>query len=248
MRIVSLAPAITEIIYALGAADDLAAVTRFCDWPIEAAKKEKVGAWVNAEPEKLNMFQPDIILASYFLPESVKHYFEKNKLLVFEPKNLWEVFESIREIGRAVGAHNRAEEIAGQMKNGFDKIRSSRAEFIPRVYMEEWFDPPLAAGHWVPELAAIAGGEEVIAENSQPSQTFSLAAMAIADPDLIICHWTGWGERTDRDRILNRDGWQDLRAMRENKVFFADDALINRPGPRLVEGARALKKIFVSLQ
>ena len=65
MRIVSLAPVMTEILYALGAADDIVAVTRFCDWPPEALAKQKIGAWINSEPEKLNEFKPDLILASY---------------------------------------------------------------------------------------------------------------------------------------------------------------------------------------
>ena len=130
------------------------------------------------------------------------------------------------------------------MKSGFAKIRLHPLEYRPRVYMEEWFQPPLAAGNWVPEVAAIAGGEEIIAEVSRPSKTFSLAALSLADPDLIVCHWQGWGDRTDLGRIVERPGWQELRAMAENKIFFLDDALINRPGPRLVQGARALNKIF----
>jgi len=241
---VSLAPVMTEILYALGAADDIVAVTRFCDWPPEALAKQKIGAWINSEPEKLNEFKPDLILASYYMPESLRQWSGAGQLLRFEPKNLWDVFESIRVIGEAVGKSRRAEDIVKEMKNGFRQIRSSRRGQPVRVYMEEWFEPPLAAGNWVPEIVAIAGGEEVIIETGQPSRTFPLAALLMADPDLIICHWLGWGERIDHDRLVNRPGWQDLRAIKTGQVFFIDDALINRPGPRLVEGARALSKIF----
>lgn len=246
MRIVSLAPVMTEILYALGAADDIVAVTRFCDWPPEARQKEKIGDWINSEPEKLNEYKPDLIFASYYMPESLRGWQGPGQLLHFEPRNLWEVFDSIRAIGEAVGINQRVTAVVEEMKNGFRKTRSSSRAHSVRVYMEEWFQPPLAAGNWVPELAAIAGGDVVISEVGRPSQPFSLAALVVADPDLIVCHWQGWGDRTDLRRIAERPGWQELRAVEDNRIFFVDDALINRPGPRLVEGALKLKEVFAT--
>lgn len=247
MRIVSLAPVMTEILYALGAADDIVAVTRFCDWPPEARQKEHIGAWINSESARLNEFNPDLIFASYYMPESLRGWQGSGQILHFEPRSLWEIFDSIRAIGEVVGKSQRAVAVVEEMKNSFRKIRSSSRVHSVRVYMEEWFDLPLAAGNWVPEVVAIGGGEEVIAEVSSPSKTFSLAALSMADPDLIVCHWQGWGNRTDLARIADRPGWQELRAVEEAKIFFIDDALINRPGPRLVHGARALQEIFFSL-
>ena len=244
MRIVSLSPAMTEILYAIGAGDDVAAVTKFCDWPPLAKNKPKVGSLINTEPEKINELKPDLIVASYFMPRVLKQCSDLPKLLILEPKNLWDVFESIRLIGEAVGRFQEAEKVVREMKDGFDEILSLMTGDSARVYMEEWYDPPTAAGYWVPELVAIAGGEEVIAEVGQPSQAFSLAAMNIADPDIIVCHWWGWGERFDPRRLIDRPGWENLRAVSENKVFFVNEALINRPSPRLVEGAHKLERIF----
>lgn len=246
MRIVSLAPVITEIIYELGLGEQVVAVTRFCDWPPTVKAKEKIGAWINTEPEKINEFQPDIIIGSYFMPESMKQWSGAGKQMIFEPKNLWDVFESIRSIGGAIGADKQADAVVDNMKKEFDQLRASHDGKLARVYMEEWFDPPLAAGNWVPEIVAIAGGSEVIAEIGKSSIEFSLAALEIADPDLIVCHWSGWGTRVDSDRIFNRSGWNGLRAIAENKVFFVDDALINRPGPRLIQGAQKLNEIFTT--
>ena len=244
MRIVSLAPSNTEILYALGVEDQVVAVTRFCDYPRAAQAKEKVGSWIATEPEKLEALEPDLILTSYFMPEPLRKWRGPGQVLHYEPKTLWDVFESIRSIGQAVGATDRAEAVVRTMKEGFDAIRSRARNRSVRVYMEEWMTPPMAAGNWVPELAAVAGGEEVVGEIGQPSREFSFAALALADPELVICHWCGWGTRTDPKRILEREGWRELRAVREGRVMFLDDSLINRPGPRLVQGAAALQAAF----
>ena|SRR3989338_8524733 len=247
MRIVSLAPSNTEILYALGVEDQVVAVTRFCDWPLEAKNKVQIGGWINTDAERLKELAPDLILTSYFMPEPLREWTGPGKLLHVEPKNLWDVFESIRTIGEAVGAPERAEAIVARMKDGFARLEPTAPKRAVRVYMEEWMEPPMASGNWVPELVAIAGGEEVLAEVGQASHDFPLAALTVADPDLIVCHWCGWGERTDNKRIVERPGWQDIRAIRDKQVYFVHDSLLNRPGPRLLEGALILQRLFNSV-
>ncbi len=244
MRIVSLAPSNTEILYALGVEDQIVAVTRFCDWPHAAKEKTQIGSWLTTNPERIAELKPDLILTSMWLPESTKAWTGPGKVLHVDPKNLWDVFESMRTIGDAVGASVSAARIVQQMEEAFERIRSEATATRPHVYMEEWFDPPMAAGNWVPEIVAVAGGEEVLMEPNQPSKTFSLPALTVANPDAVICHWCGWGNRVDESRILARPGWDAVNAVAEGRVFFVDDSLLNRPGPRLVEGARALQKIF----
>ena len=244
MRIVSLAPSNTEILYALGVEDQVVAVTRFCDWPLEAKQKTQIGAWINTEPEKLRELEPDLIMTSYFKPKALEGWSGPGEVLHVAPLTMWEVFESIRTIGQAIGRTQRAEAVVQEMRDGFDRLWAARPEQSARVYMEEWFHPPMAAGNWVPELVALAGGEEVVADPGKPSAEFPFAALAMADPDLMVCHWYGWGERTNPTLVLERDGWQELRVVRAGRVHFINDSFINRPGPRLVEGAVALQKIF----
>lgn len=241
MRIVSLAPSNTEILFALGVGEQVVAVTKFCDWPKEATDKIRIGSWLNTDAEKLKELKPDLIFTSYWLPEPLRDWSGPGKLIHVEPKNLWDVLESIRVIGEAVSARAQAKKIIDDMEQGFEALRAAEPARKPRVYMEEWFDPPMVAGNWVPELVAIAGGEAVMSEINQPSKIFSLAALTVADPDLVICHWCGWGERVDEERILARAGWEQVRAVHGGYVYFVNDSVINRPGPRLVEGAKAIQ-------
>lgn len=243
MRIVSLAPSNTEILYALGVEEQIVAVTKFCDWPAQVIDKPRIGSWPHINPERVRQLSPDLILTSWMPPELVEWSGPGNVLHV-EPKNLWDVFENVRTIGEAVGAGSAADRIVRQMEQGFDVLRTWSPARQPRVYMEEWYDPPVVAGNWIPELVAIAGGQAVLTEINQPSKPFSLAALTVADPDLVVCHWSGWGHRTDESRILQRPGWEEVRAVREGRVWFIDDALINRPGPRLVQGANELQRVL----
>lgn len=247
MRIISLAPSNTEILYALGVQDQVIAVTKFCDWPLAVNEKQKIGAWINTEPEKIVDLQPDIILTSYFIPEPLREWPGPGKLVHVAPTTLWDVFESIRTIGQVVGASGKAESVIDGMKSALDALRKREPVRRPRVYMEEWFEPPMASGNWVPELVAIAGGEEVIAESGQPSKEFMFAALAVADPDFIVAHWCGWGERTDRKRLLERPGWHELTAIKKGNIAFIHDSLLNRPGPRLVEGAALLQRLLAQV-
>lgn len=243
MRIISLAPSNTEILFALGVEDKIVAVSQFCDWPAAAQGKPKISL-NDAQTDKLIELAPDIILTSYFASDAVRTWSGPGKIIHIEPKTLWEVLESMRTIGEAVGELGQAEKLVADMKDKFRRLKGSRPGGSRRLYMEEWMHPPMAAGNWVPELVAIAGAEAVVSEAGRPSREFSLAALKVADPDAIICHWYGWGERIDLRRVLVRPGWSELRAVRERQVFFINDSLINRPGPRLVEGARRLQTLL----
>lgn len=185
-------------------------------------------------------------MTSYFLPESLASWTGPGRVVHLSPRTLWDVLESVRVIGSEVGADDAASRVVKTMELGFDQLRATQPRYQPRVYMEEWYEPPMAAGNWVPELVAIAGGEEVIATTHNPSHEFALPALAVADPDLIVCHWCGWGNRHDSSRILNRPGWEGIRAVQTKAVHFLDDSLLNRPGPRLLEGATRLQHVFAA--
>jgi iron complex transport system substrate-binding protein len=246
MRIISLAPAITEIIYALDKQSELVAVTKFCDWPPAVAelKKLTVGSDLDLDELEILSLEPDIILSSVVRPASLAAWVGPGQHHHFNPGNLWEVIDSITIIGELIGAEDAAQKIKSRLESGLNDLEKQIPQVRPTVYMEEWFDPPTAAGAWVPELVAIAGGTAVLAKINEPSQTFSVAQLLVADPDIIVCHWQGLGKRPDRDRLLTRPGWSELRAIKNEAIFFIDDALINRPGPRLLEGASQLNELF----
>jgi iron complex transport system substrate-binding protein len=108
------------------------------------------------------------------------------------------------------------------------------------VYVEEWHDPPYASGNWVPELVTMAGGRTFPLAAGQLSKAVTLQEVAAFDPDLIVISWCGAGKLADKALLTNRPGWGELRAVRAGHVRVIDDSLLNRPGPRLVEGAQQL--------
>lgn len=244
MRIVSLAPSNTEILYALGLDDQVIACTHFCDWPAQAKGKAKVGGWINTDPDKLRELKPDLILTSYFLPEPLRDWSGPGHVLHLAPKTLEDIFQSILHIGQATGKTPQANVLVDRMRTELESLRRAQSGSPVRVYLEEWFKPPMVSGNWVPELVAIAGGQQALAKPGHPSTEYSLDHLRAFDPEVMIFHWCGWGERFDSKQVLNRSGWSDFRAIRDQKVFAMDDSLLNRPGPRIVDGARRLAELL----
>ena len=182
------------------------------------------------------------------------------------PKTLKEVFDSIIYIGRTTNTIKKAKKVVSSMKREFEQLRNLSLRGVKRrgspkeiatpfdklrvrddklkVYMEEWPIPPMASGNWVPELVEIAGGTPVIAKSGKPSAEFSITKLQKADPDVMIFHWCGYGERFNKELVTKRPGWDQLRAIKQNKLFVIDDSLLNRPGPRLVKGVKQIQQIL----
>src|SRR3989338_10739026 len=132
------------------------------------------------------------------------------------------------------------------MQNGFQEVKKKAAAMrrgdAPKVrlYVEEWHDPPFASGNWVPEIARIAGGEQFPVAPGALSPEVTLEEVERWNPALIVISWCGAGTLAQKELLLNRPGWDRLRAVQLGQVKVIDDSLFNRPGPRLVEGAQRL--------
>lgn len=253
MRIISLAPSNTELLFALGLGDQVIAITNLCDYPQATKDKTRIGSWITTDTEKLKELKPDFIFTSYFIPPILRGWKGPSKLIHVEPKTLSDVYKSILIIGKEVKRHKAAENLVKKMQQEFEKIKNDALKLwgsgtlqLPRVYMEEWPVPPMASGNWVPELVKIAGGISGIAQKGKPSSEFKLDRLISFDPDVIIFHWCGFGKRFNKELIIKRKGWKELRAVKNNLLFNIDDSLINRPGPRLIQGAREIQKILSS--
>lgn len=272
MRILSLAPSNTEILFALGLGKNIIGVTSYCDYPEEAKRKPKVGSWITTNPERIKELSPDFIFTSYFLPPVFENWQGPGKVIHVAPKTLNEVFESILLLGRYTNCIKKAEDLVQKMKTSFAQLQTPNLPYLPNhpnVYMEEWparlvFGESVAgrpeptsaskkssktggafvSGNWVPELVEIAGGTPIIAKTGKPSFDYKFTSLISSDPDIMIFHHCGFGTRFDKDMIRKRPGWNNLKAVKEDKVFVIDDSLLNRPGPRLVKGAKKIQEIL----
>ena len=246
MKLISLAPSNTEILFALGLGKDITAVTRYCDYPADAKYKHKLGGWLDVKIEELEKLKPDLILTSNFLQsELVERLSKKNFNVVHvDPRNLNDVYESIIIIGQAVGKSEKAQGIADEMKRRFEKIKeNNKLKQKIRIYCEEWFKPPTVSGNWVPELIEIAGG---ISFCPKGQKSFEVDADEIAkfNPHAAIMSWCGFGRRIDISKVKSRPVWNNIAAFRNGEIFTIHDSYLNRPGPRLVEGAEKIAKIL----
>src|SRR3989338_4544467 len=141
MKIVSLAPSATEVLYALGAGDAIVANTRFCDFPPEAKEKPKIGGWTDVNDKLVLDHNPDLIVTSTFLQNDIVQRLKDKGKIIFhsDPKTLIDVFDSILSLSRSLGRTVKGREVVDKMKKGIIDVAAltKKVESRPKVYVEE---------------------------------------------------------------------------------------------------------------
>ncbi|MGB9963875.1 cobalamin-binding protein [Halobacterium hubeiense] len=231
MRVLSLAPSATATVAALGGSDRLVGVTahsRDVDAPA-------VGGWLNPDFDRVADLDPDVVLTSDALQREVRDDLRDRGFDVrhVEPATLDDVLASFAEIGDAVGLPEAGAELEAESRETVRAIRDEAPEDGPVVYCEEWSDPPMAAGNWVPDVVEAAGGRYPFVNAGERSREVDASAVEAADPEHAVVHVCGKGDRVDPD-FAGR-GW-DLDA----DVHVLDDSLLNQPSPRLLDGLETL--------
>lgn len=242
MRIVSLAPSNTEILFRLGSGDQIVATTSLSDYPEEAVSKPGLGGWnEGVDLEAVEEKNPDIIFTSDDLQDGITEKLRDRGLNVVQvkPHTLEEVYSSILTIGKEIGREKRAEKIIEEMRTGLQQVSISGE----RIYCEEWMDPPHVSGNWVPGLIEEIGGE-YFTEEGERSREFRSEKLKGFDPEYIFLNVCGAGKNVDRSKIIERKGWKDMTAVDNKDVYIIEDELLNRSGPRLAEGARRIAEKF----
>lgn len=247
-KIISLAPSNTEILYGLNADDRLVAVTRYCDFPDEARKKPRIGGWLDINDELIKSYNPDLLLTSTFVQSKITNKYKKNKMNIVAvmPTTLKGVFDSIEKIGKLVNKEEEAIRLIYSIKNKFNKnhkkIKKSKNK--PRVYVEEWHKPPTVSGNWVPTLVRMAGGDYGLIKAGVHSKEVTTEQIQGYNPEIIIISICGMADKVPKDWITKRNGWENISAVKNDKVFVFDDSWLNRPGPRLTVGLENLAKVI----
>lgn len=237
MRLVSLAPSATATLAAMDADVDLVGVTFHCDREALESTPERVGGWLNPDYDRVAELDPDLVLTSDQLQREVRDELRDRGLSVFhrEPETLEDAIDGFADVGEAVGAPEAGEELAADSRERLERVRERvGGEPRPTVYCEEWSDPPMAAGNWVPEAVEAAGGEYPFVDPSERSREVDPAEVREAEPEYVILHICGHGELVDPADFRER-GWAPDAA-----VHVVDDAELNQPSPRLVDGIEHL--------
>ncbi|HKS39254.1 MAG TPA: cobalamin-binding protein [Blastocatellia bacterium] len=233
-RIISLAPSVTETLFALGLGDRVVGVTSYCDYPPEAARKEKVGDTLRPSIEKIVALKPDLVVASTSsqLEQFVRDLDKVGiPIYVSNPHNLAGVLVSIEMIGAITGVDDRAEELTDKMRARINAVESGLVGIKeqPRVFFILGIEPLITIGgtSFINELISRAGGDSISGEVHAEYPQYSLESAVAARPEVIFLQ-TGDPKLPER---LNQ-----TPAARNNRVFQLDDNLLMRPGPRIVDG------------
>jgi iron complex transport system substrate-binding protein len=244
VRIASLSPAVTEILFALELQDQIVCTDQFSNFPEAAKELPHLKDHQRIAPEELEQYKPELVFTSTVIQEKLAEQLRATDIscVHLDPRTINTLYESIRQIGTLLNCDGLAEELVLQMQQGFNdtKKKAGLLPTRPRIYIEEWHDPPMASGNWVPEVARAAGGEQFPIPAGELSREVKFSEVEAFDPDLIVISWCGAGMLADPFILTEREGWSALRAVGKGNIRVIDDSLLNRPGPRLVEGAQRL--------
>jgi iron complex transport system substrate-binding protein len=251
-RIISLAPSNTEILFALGLADRVVAVTDYCNYPPEAKEKPSIGGFSTPNIEKIVALSPDLVLAASIQQKQVIPSLVQRGITVFAlaPKTLDEVLEAITLVGKITGKGGEASGLVAEMKNRIkavtDKTDSLSQEQRPRVFYITWHDPLMTAGAGTlhDELIQKAGGTNV-ARDLTGYAGITLEAVIEASPEVMVA---GVGMGTGADApfqfAMTEPRLRNTDARLHNQVYAIDVDLVGRAGPRIVDALEQLARFI----
>jgi len=248
-RIVSFAPSITEIIFALGRGDRLKGVSRFSDFPPEARQLPSVGSYIHLDLEKIVALNPDLCFATKDgnSKDIVKRLATFNiPVYVVSPRDLNAVMETIQRIGSVLNATPRADALIRQMRTRIARVRKlvGKAAHRPRVFFQIGISPIVSVGTptLINELIEIAGGIN-LAQGSTPYPRYSREQVLSLSPDVLIISSMARGGRFEQvKREWSR--WPSVPAVRNHRIVMVDSNLFDRPSPRLAEAVEILARLI----
>lgn len=231
LRIVSTCPAVTEILYYLGAGDRIVGVSSLCDFPEEARGKERV-ADMTVDLEKILAQKPTLVVIMKGLRGGEGDLLRSLGLTVLELDlgNLAGLRAGVRELGDRLGCPERAAAFEAR----WEELRGKYVTPAPvRVYVETWGNPfmTVGGGSFITGLVELAGGVNVFGNRREDNFQVTAEEIIAADPELILLAYP-----EEPDRVVERSGFRTVAAVHEGRVFRINPDLVVRPGPRLLDG------------
>ncbi|HEX2031293.1 MAG TPA: cobalamin-binding protein [Actinomycetota bacterium] len=286
MKIVSLLPSATELVYELGLGDDLSGVTFECDHPADARTKPVVSdtalpadrpltsAEIDAEVRErmdsrqplyvldkdlIRQIEPDLILTqdlcrvcavpSGQVEQALAELGTRAEVISMDPTSLEGILGSFLEVGRATGTEGRAKELVDSLRDRIEEVKR-RAARLPtiRTLCLEWLQPPFVGGHWIPEMVALAGGQNLLNEPEQRSRQINWRQAVNASPEVVVFMPCGYYLEEAEDeapRIYAVPEFRETTAYAAGTVFATDaSSYFSRPGPRIVQGLEILSWVI----
>ncbi|MBI2875515.1 MAG: cobalamin-binding protein [Candidatus Tectomicrobia bacterium] len=252
-RIVSLAPSLTEILFALGLGNRVVGVTDFCDYPEAARRRPKVGGYVTPSLEAIVGLKPQLVVA---VPDVTNRALLERlsqleiQVLRHEARGLPDIWSTIEAIGRTTGTQPQAQRLVAEMRERMERVREQtrRAPQV-RVLFVFAYDPLVVAGGgtFFDELIRLAGGTNVAGDSRVRYPKYSLEEVLRRDPQVILLpgrHGVSADLLPAQDSAQPWQRWPGISAVRQGRIYTVNDTALIRPGPRLIQGLELLARLL----
>jgi iron complex transport system substrate-binding protein len=251
-RIICLTEEPTEVLYALGMEDRIVGISGFTVRPRRARReKPRVSAFTSAKIDRILALDPDFVIGFSDIQADIAQALIKSGIEVWisNHRSVNGILGYVRRLGALVGAGDRAERYAAELEAHIEGVRQAGALLPrrPRVYFEEWDDPPITCIRWVSELIGIAGGDDVFPERAAcplgKDRILGDAGEVIRRaPDIVLGSWCG--KRFRPEQVATRAGWDAMPAVRDGELHEIKSPLILQPGPAaLTDGLDAIHRV-----
>lgn len=254
-RIVCLTEEPTEVLYALGEQDRIVGISGFTVRPPAARReKPKVSAFTSAKIGEILALRPDFVVGFSDIQADIAAELVRNGIEVWisNHRSVDGILDYVRRLGALVGTADRALAYADDLQRGLDAIAADAARLPrrPKVYFEEWDEPPITGIRWVAELVRIAGGDDIFPERAAcPLAKDRILAdgneVIARAPDLILGSWCG--KKFRPEQVAARPGWHVIPAVRDGELHEIKSPIILQPGPAaLTDGVREIARIVAT--
>jgi iron complex transport system substrate-binding protein len=241
-RIVSLSPSLTEMLFAIGAGDQIVGVTTYCNYPPEALAKEKIGGYSakTVNMEKILALQPDLVVAESSMHKDIISSLEQLGITAYavKPNNFDDIYTSLGQLGRIAGHPDQAAAAVAAMKSRIkavtDKVAAIPQDKRVSVFWEVWDQPLMTAGPatFTGQIIEMAGGKNVFADVTKDYPEISAEEIIKRNPAVIMGPDTH-GDKLTTEQIGKRPGWESLAAVKSGRIYLINGDTSSRPGPRL---------------
>ena len=249
-RMVSLAPSLTEMIFAIGAGDQLVGRTTACDWPAAAAKVPIVGAFGRPSLEMLASIHPDLVidvdLADKEMGKKILALgIHRESITCTSPDD---IPAALKKLGELTGHSREADSLALTISNGLASFKKKAESHGSKksVYLEIWDDPFWTGGKgsYTSALIAYAGGKNIGDVVEKEYFEISQEWVIKQNPEVIACMYMARSSSV-AEKVMNRPGWSSITAVKSHSVYDKfENSLFLRPGPRVLEGITLLSKVI----
>jgi iron complex transport system substrate-binding protein len=247
-HIASFSHVTTEILSYLGVSDEVTTLKEYCEEEPPASDRNKPEYWFSMAEGRLKSLKAELAVTfSVGQQDLQKRLKEKGfNVLHLDPRSLREVEDSFIQIGKATGTLDQAKRLAQDFSGGLSALQSKIPPnaYRPKLYVEQWNKPPSAAGGWYSELMPHVGAHYFPMLSRELSRSVKIEEILKFDPEIIIFSVYGTGITFDPAEVLKRIGWEKINAVRKRRIFTVEETLLNRPGPRLIDGAKVIQWIL----